>query len=388
MALKVAPKPPQRNLEIAWARVRALKPLVMKHGREGDVLRRLPEEIAQAFLDGDMYRFQVPEDLGGLEIDPMTFFDLCVEIASWDGSVGWNFGIGGGSISMIGTLPLERLKHIFSTADCGIAGSIFPPGKAIPVDGGYRISGRWAWASGIHNARWVNGVAIVYDGDRMRMENGQPVTVKAQFARDELTIHDAWHTGGMRGTGSTEYSVEDKFVPHEHLFTPFAEPSFPAPIFRMPGTYYGLPLCGVTTGIARGTVEAFKRLLREDKAGLRDQGYAQYAVAKAEALYESSQLNVRESYRPIWEDAVANLPSSMDRRARARRSYVLATESAIEAVTLCHTAAGGAAVFEQNPFHRNLSDVHAASAHMLVTRKMMEQSGQAVLGMPVANPMF
>jgi alkylation response protein AidB-like acyl-CoA dehydrogenase len=388
MAAQVATMPPEKNLQIAWDRVQAIKPLVLKHRREGDMLRRLPDPIAQAFLDGDMYRFQVPEDLGGLEIDPMSFFDLCVELASWDGSVGWNFGIGGGSISMIGTLHPDRLKQIFSTPDCGIAGSIFPPGKAVPVAGGYRISGRWAWASGVHNARWINGVAVVYDGDQMRMEDGQPVTVKAQFARQDVTIHDAWYTGGMKGTGSTEYSVEDQFVPHEHLFTPFGETTHPAPIFRMPGTYYGLPLCAVATGIARGTVEAFKELLLEDKSGLRDQGYAQYALAKAEALHESAQLNVKEAYRPIWEDAVVGRPTNMERRARARRAYVLATETAIEAVTLCHTAAGGAAVFDRNPFHRNLSDVHAASAHMLVTRRMMEQSGQAVLGMPVANPMF
>ena len=126
MALEVAATLQKTNLEIAWDRVRGLKPLVMKHRLEGDVLRRLPDVIAQAFIEADMYRFQVPEDLGGLGLDPLATFDHCVELSSYDGSVGWHFAIGGNSISAIGTLPLERLKQVFGTPDCGIAGSIFP----------------------------------------------------------------------------------------------------------------------------------------------------------------------------------------------------------------------------------------------------------------------
>jgi alkylation response protein AidB-like acyl-CoA dehydrogenase len=388
MALKFATPPLPNNAEIAWERVRSLKALVIRHRREGDALRRLPDPIAQAFIDLDMYRFQVPGDLGGLGLDPLTFFDLCVELSSYDGSVGWNFGIGGGSISVIGSLPLEKLKRIFGTPDCGIAGSIYPPGKAIPVEGGYRFTGRWAWASGVHNAKWVNGTAVVYDGEQMRVEDGEPVLIKAQFLSKDVNIHDAWHTGGMKGTGSTEYSLEGYFVPSRDCFEPFSAPSHPAPIFRLPVTYLGMPLAAVVIGIARGTTEAIKELLLQNTSGLKDQGYAQYALAKSEALHESAQLHVKEAFRPIWEDAIADRATTMEGRARARRAYILATESAIEAVTLCYNAAGGAAVFDRNPFHRNLSDVHTASMHQLLTRRMMEQCGQAALGMPVANPAF
>jgi alkylation response protein AidB-like acyl-CoA dehydrogenase len=386
MALEVAATLQKTNLEIAWDRVRGLKPLVMKHRLEGDVLRRLPDVIAQAFIEADMYRFQVPEDLGGLGLDPLATFDHCVELSSYDGSVGWHFAIGGNSISAIGTLPLERLKQVFGTPDCGIAGSIFPPGKATAVEGGYKFSGRWQWCSGVHHAKWVNGLAFVYDGNQLRKVGGQPVIVKAQFARQDVRVHDAWYTGGMKGTGSTEYSLEDKFVPGRDLFT--LTPSHPAPIFRLSSTYFGMPLSAVAIGIARGTVEAFKELLLQSEAGLKDQGHAQYAVAKAEALYESAQLHVKEAVRPIWEDAKGDRPTTMERRGRARRAYVLAVESAIEAVTLCYTAAGGAAIFDRNPFHRNLSDVYAASAHQLFARRIMEQAGQAALGMPVTNPVF
>jgi alkylation response protein AidB-like acyl-CoA dehydrogenase len=244
------------------------------------------------------------------------------------------------------------------------------------------------WASGVHNARWINGIAGVYDGDQLRMEDGEPVVVKAQIPRDDVTIHDAWHVGGMKGTGSTEYSLTDYFVAKKDCFKPFTEPSHPAPIFRLPMSYFGMPLTAVTIGIAKATAEAFKELLLNNKSGLKDQGHSQYVLAKAEALAESAQLHVKESFRPIWEDAVANRPTSMEQRAKARRSYVLATEHAVEAVTLCYHAAGGAAVFDSNPFHRNLSDVHVASMHQLLQHKMMEKCGQIALGLPMTDPSF
>jgi alkylation response protein AidB-like acyl-CoA dehydrogenase len=376
------------NRQIAWERVRSLEAIVIAHRREGDLVRRLPDAVARAFLDLDMYRLLVPEDLGGLGIDPFTFFDLCIELSAYDGSVGWNFGIGAGSISVIGSFPLERLRAIFGSPDCGIAGSIFPPGQATRVEGGYKFTGRWAWASGIHNARWVNGLAIVYDGETMLIRDGEPVVIKAQFARDDVQIEDSWHVGGMKGTGSTEFSLTDHFVRDQDTFEPFTAASHPDPIFALPVSFLGMPLCAVAIGVATGTSRAFKAFLLNSKSGSKEQGYAQYALAKAEAICESAQLYVKEAFRPIWRNAAEGVPTTMEQRGRARRAYVLATEQSIEAVDLCYHAAGGSAVFDSDVFHRNLSDVHVISMHQLLQRKMMEKCGQASLGLPVTDPSF
>lgn len=380
--------PRKTNAEIAWERVHSLEPIVLKHCREGDVLRRMPDEIAQAFLNLDLYRVLVPEELGGLGIDPMTFFDLCVELSSYDGSVGWNFGVNCGSISVLGPLPNERLRSIFSTPDCGVAGAVFPPGRAVKVEGGYKFSGRWAWASGVHQARWVNGIAIVYDGDQMVMEKGEPAVITAQFNRQDLQIEDSWYTGGMKGTGSTEYSLADHFVPEEHTFHHFDRPSRTDPIFHLPASYLGLPICAAAVGVATGTAKAFKKFLLESKSGAMDLGYAQYALAKAEAICESASLHVKEAFRPIWDNAMSARPPTIEQRGRARRAYVLATEQSVEAVELCYHSAGGAAVFDSNVYHRNLSDVHVISMHQLLQRKTMEKCGQAALGLIVADPFF
>ena len=137
-----------------------------------------------------------------------------------------------------------------------------------------------------------------------------------------------------------------------------------------------MPLCAVAIGVATGTSRAFKAFLLDSKSGSKEQGYAQYALAKAEAICKSAQLYVKEAFRPIWDNAAAGRPTTMEQRGRTRRAYVLATEQSVEAVDLCYHAAGGSAVFDSNVFHRNLSDVHVVSMHQLLQRKMMEKCGQ------------
>ena len=389
MVIEVA-APPETNVHTAWARVRGMKDLILKHRHEGDELRRLPDSIAQAFLDADLFRIQVPSDLGGLALDPITTFDLGVEISSYDGSVGWNFGIGASAgPTLMGAWPLEKIKEVFSSPDCCLAGSFAPPGKAVAVKGGYRLTGRWQWASCIHQAKWVAGAALVYDGDKPRMVNGRPVVIFGLMPRDTVTVHDVWHVGGMKGTGSTEWSVTDLFVPAADAATPgLGESAHPAPQFRNPSSLAGSTLCAVAVGIAKGTVESFKEFIAKDKTGIKDAGYAQYAVGKAEALYESSQLYVEEAIRPMWENTLAKRPTSLAQRARARRAYVHAVESSVEAVTLCYNAVGGAAIFDANPFHRNVRDVYAVSPHIQLSRRFMELAGQAAFGTQPNHPLW
>jgi alkylation response protein AidB-like acyl-CoA dehydrogenase len=139
--------------ERIWERTHAMRPVIEAHRGEGDSLCRLPDAIAKAFVEANVYRLLVPEEFGGEGIDPITFYDLVEEVSSYDGSVGWNYSIATTAAIMIGDLPVERLKAIFATPDSCVAGAATPPGRAVAADGAYRITGRWAWASGIHQAK-------------------------------------------------------------------------------------------------------------------------------------------------------------------------------------------------------------------------------------------
>jgi len=120
------------KIESVWARTRALRPIVEAHRSEADILRSLPDAIAQGFINANAYRVLVPEDFGGDEIDPITYYDLIEEVSSYDGSVGWNYCIGSTSGIMLGDLPSERLRAIFASADSCVAGAGRPTGRALP----------------------------------------------------------------------------------------------------------------------------------------------------------------------------------------------------------------------------------------------------------------
>jgi alkylation response protein AidB-like acyl-CoA dehydrogenase len=381
--------------ERIWERTRAMRPVIEAHRGEGDSLRRLPDAIAKAFVEANVYRLLVPEEFGGEGIDPISFYDLVEEVSSYDGSVGWNYSIGTTAAIMIGDLPVERLKVIFATPDSCVAGAATPPGRAVAADGGYRITGRWAWASGIHQAKWVSANCLVFDGDQPRKSaDGATVALGFVFPKEACNVLDTWHVGGMRGTGSTEFELANFYVPADLAVRFFSgESRHSYPIFRLPPTFFGFNHVCVLTGIARSALSALKTIARTKISpmigtSLRDDAQAQYSAAKAEALIESSGLNAKESFRPLWAKVVAGESVPVEMRARVRRAVALAAENAVEAVQLCYRAAGGSAVYESAPFERALRDVNAAATHITMRRTMMEEAGRVAFGLPPQTPLL
>ncbi len=378
-----------------WERTRKLRPIIEAHRGEGEMLRRLPDAIADAFLKANVYRLLVPEELGGEGVDPITYYELADDVSSYDASAGWNYAIGATGGVVLGGLGPKRLHAIVSSPDCGVAGGGAPLGRAIAVEGGYRLTGRWSWASGIHHAKWVLAYCPIFDGERLRTSaDGAPMVYGFLLPKEAVTVLDAWHVGGMRGTGSTEFEVAQAFVPEDLVLRLLSgEARHPQPIFRMPATFFGFNHCCVLTGAARAAVSSLKTLAATKTssmtgAALRDDVQAQYGVAKAEALIESSVLNVKESFRRLWAIVVANEPVPLDTRAHVRRACAHATECAVEAVQLCYRAAGGTAVFESAPFERALRDVNAAASHITLRHTMMEEAGRVAFGLPSRNPLF
>ena len=380
--------------QIAWQEARSLAPIVAASRSEAETLRRLPDTVARAFVERDVYRLLLPSDLGGRGLDPLLVFDLIEEVSSYDGSVGWNYAIGSNGGMLAGRLSRAMAEQVFSTADCGSAGSGPPQGRAVAVEGGYRVTGRFAWASGVHQAKWVLGGCFVFDGDQRRSgPGGEPVLIYILVPRADIDLLDSWHTGGMRGTGSTEFELKDIFVPEERVFSLFAgEPTHPSPLYRLPTSYFGFALTAVPLGIARATVAGLKNTAQNRRAApprpaMSEQPFIQYTVAKAEAMVEASLLAVRAAFVAVWEE-VQGGTASLESRARLRRASVHAVEGSCDAVTMCYRAAGGAALFEANDFERALRDVNAAAGHIVFQRGMMEDAGRVAMGLPPLLPMF
>jgi indole-3-acetate monooxygenase len=369
--------------------------LADRHKQEGDSLRRLPPALAQAFLRHDVYRLILPHDLGGAELEPLEYLRLIEQLARIDGSIAWNFAIGAGSALYGGYVPLERSRALFADANCCIAGAYAPVGRGEIVRGGYRVSGRWGWASGVDQARWmVLGFTIVSPDESQAEGTRRPEVRQALAPREAFRVLDSWHVSGMRGTGSTEYEVEGLFIPAEDTFQVFkGKPHHAAPIFHMPGVFFAAAVAAVPLGIAQGAADSLKRLAMVKQASrgrpsLREQAFAHYAVAKAEALSESGSAYLHQAMADIWRDVLAGDAIDIARRARARRACVHAAEASAEAVDLCCRAAGGDALFQAQPFERALRDVRAAAAHIVLQRSAMEDVGRTAFGLDPLFPVF
>lgn len=362
--------------------------LAAKHAKEGDALRRLPPALADAFLRHDVYRMMLPQDLGGAAMDPLDYIDLVEEIAVIDGSTAWTLAIAIGSGLYVGYLPPERGRTLSADRDCGIAGAYTPFGQAERVEGGYRVSGRWGWASGVDQARWMVFGFTVASG-----EAGGPAEVRQGLApREAFRVIDNWHVSGMRATGSKDYEVENLFIPADMTFRMFlGDPGHPAPVFRLPGAIFCAAVASVALGIARGAAGGLTEIAVTKRAfpgrpPLREQPFAQYAVAKAQALAESGSVYLRQAIEVIWRSVQRGEAVTPEQRARARRACVQAAEASAEAVDLCCRAAGGHVLFESQPFERRLRDVRAAIAQIVLQRSAMEDVGRVMFGLaPMAS---
>jgi len=161
-------------------------------------------------------------------------------VAEADAATAWNLMIGATYGFWAAFLPEVGAREIYGNTDAVVAGGLRPSGIAHAAAGGYRVSGRWAFASGIDHCAWWNGGCVVYeDGAPRPTETGTPQTVLVFFPATGGERIDTWDTGGLRGTGSHDYAVRDLFVPAERAFAFDASPRVPGLLYRLLGT--GVP---------------------------------------------------------------------------------------------------------------------------------------------------
>ncbi len=385
-------KPPSRSALQTF--ISTLAPLVSAHSEDQERERRLSEPLVAALRTSGFLRLWLPRALGGLEEDAASVAELIEEVSALDGSVGWNFLVGVSHGYFGGYLPEEAAQAIWGpNPDTIIASSFGPGGRAVPVDGGYRVSGRWGYSSGIHQAAWLCGGCVVYEGDRPRVDaNGSPGRLLLFFPAAEAEILDTWHTGGLRGTGSHDFTVKDIFVPSSFGFD-LMQTTGRTALYRQPFllNLHGVAFAAVTLGIARHSINAFIDLAAgkvpagPSRSLLKDRPLAQLQVAQADALVLSARAFLLEATRQAWASTVERGAPTALETGRVRLAIVHAGESALKATEMMHRAGGATAIYSSSPLDRCLRDVHTASQHIQMSPEGYLTSGatlfnQASLG--------
>jgi indole-3-acetate monooxygenase len=367
--------------ETLLARARAASEVIAPLAVQIEHDRRLPAAAVSALVGAGAFKLLVPRTFGGSEAHPATMVAVLEQLAQADGSAAWCAMVGTTSGLMSMHLDEAVAREVYAPDDAVTCGVFAPMGRAVPVPGGYRVSGRWPFASGCEHSRWRMGGAIVMGdaGPAELLPSGAPDVRSMLFRADETRVHDTWDTSGLRGTGSHDLEVTDVFVPHERSFslltgTPkHAGSTLP---------FFGVLASGVAAvglGIARAAVDALVAMARTktppgSKRTLAHRDLVQMDVAKAEAKLRGARAFL---YAAI-EEAVAT--PSLVTRARLRLAACHAAEEAAAVVAIAYKAGGGAAIYAKSPLQRYFRDAHVVTHHIMVNDVAMTLAGRVLLG--------
>ncbi|WP_437636381.1 acyl-CoA dehydrogenase family protein [Sorangium sp. So ce854] len=375
---------------------RSLVPLIKEHAQQGERARRLPDPVAKAFRESGIFRMCRPRAVGGLEADPLTALQVIEELSRADGAAGWCAMICGTTGAFEGHIPAEGGQEMHARADVVCGGVFAPSGRAVEVEGGYRVTGRWAMASACEHCDWLGGTAVIFDGAAPRMSPaGIPASVVSMFRASECKILDTWSVSGLAGTGSHDFEVADVFVPSSRCIRlPMTAPTYPGALFAFP--LFGFLASAVASsalGMARAALDELGALAATKRpagmtAPLSARPSTALVVAEAEATLGAARAYLVEAVGAVWDAAVAGASISIQDRARVRLAATNAALGAARVVDLAFTAGGATALYEKSPLQRCFRDVHAVTQHALVAPQTREVQGRVLLGLDTDLPMF
>lgn len=357
--------------------------------REGDELRRLPTDLADDLIATRIFQAWVPSAYGGDQLDVVAVLDAIEEASYHDGSLGWCAMIGATTSLLAGHLPAPWAAEIYGDAASCTGGHAMPLGRAIPVDGGLRVTGRWQWGSGSDHCTYLGGGCVVVDADGHRRPRVDGLSAPfVFFARHEVELLDTWDVMGMRATGSTDYEVHEVLVPEGRWAEPqVGAPVVDEPLYRFPFmAALALGVCSVSIGLARRAGDELVDLAgakrpAQSSRTLAERAVVQADVARAEGAWRSARSFVREQAAASWAAAEQGTLGVVERRD-LRLAATNATLAATRAVDLMYDAAGGSAVHRGGPLERIFCDAHVATQHAMVSPRTLEVLGRVALGLP------
>jgi len=378
--------------EEALARAKAILPVIAGAAGETEKGRRVTPAVMAALHEARLMRMLIPRSLGGLELDPLDFVKVVEEIASADASTAWCVGQGSGCSFTAAFLDPAIAREVFGPADAVLAwGPSNRNARAVACEGGYRVSGKWVFASGNRNAQWLAGHCSVYeaDGSPRLGANGKSVERSFLFRRDVAQIEDVWDVMGLRGTGSDNYSVDNLFVPDAFGFGRDNLPDrrengllYRFSVINM----YGFAFAAVALGVARQMLADFIELAgrKTPNAGgalLRDSGAIQQQTGTNFAKLEAMRAYLHSTIAQMQEHAATGEEFTVRQRIISRMMSTLVIQSAKEVGEFAYQTAGATAIFTNQAFERRFRDIHAVTQQGQGHVSNFDGAGQMLLGL-------
>ncbi|HET7051068.1 MAG TPA: acyl-CoA dehydrogenase family protein [Solirubrobacteraceae bacterium] len=356
---------------------------------EAEKLRRLPDELVDGLRRSGLFRAGAPATTGAPEAPPALTLRLAETVARGDASAGWCVSIAATSSLLGGWLSPAGLAEVFGDPGNVAAGVWAPRGAARRVDGGYRVSGRWSFCSGITHSDYLFGGCVVDgggDGQRTPRVLAMPVA--------ELEIVDTWQTSGLNATGSHDAVADDVFVPEHRSLWLLDPPTSEAALYRFPILgFFALSIAAAALGNARGAIDDLQELAA-DKVGLgssrtlAERSATWSVVAQNEAALRAARAFYYQAVDDAWRPAQSSASVSVELRTALRLAATHATRTAADAARAMYDLGGGSAIYADSPLQRRFRDAHAATAHFQVNAAMWELCGRLLLDQPTDATML
>ena len=384
-------------LDTLLTAVREIEPIVRQNAPQAERDRKLSTPVAQAMRDSGLYRMWRPKTLGGFEITPVDGFRVIEELARIDSAAGWNLALSAGGDIFGAWFDDDTASEIFKP-EAIIAGSFNPMRKAVPADGGYRVSGRTPFVSGAHQATIFVGLANIFDNGEMRIGgNGIPEALLTAFPPSESEIIDNWNTMGMCGTGSHDVNITDVFIPKNRAvpFVPLVNPgsNYEGPLYRFQVWAAVSALVATALGLTRAALEetielATKKTPAYTAKTLKDRSVVQSQLARAEAKVGAARAYLYDAFDKVWYEVTAGNPITMQHKARMQLASTNAVLESAQAVDFLHDIVGASGIRENYGFAKHFRDVHVITQHGFLNSAKLESVGQIMLGLQPEWPFF
>jgi len=380
------------------ARAQGLVGAVHERTDAADEARRLPLETVQLMRAEGIHRILQPARHGGAESHFSGMVDIVDTISQACCAAGWCLTQYCSHNCLLGYWPAEGQDEIWGPMpDAVVAGVLIPGcGKARKVDGGWRLSGQWPFASGVYGADWFIAAALAENGD------GLPIAQMHAVPRKDYEILDTWHTAGLRGTGSADVAIEDCFVP-AHRALPISETKGggnapgcavnPAALYKLPAfSMFSINQSAVALGLAQATRDGYveqarTRVARMSGKNVSDYSTAQVKVAEADIAIKTARILLHDCCERGMAVAEKGEIAPIEIKTELRAKATMGGKLSAEAVDLLFHLSGGAGLYDRNPISRAMRDMNCIRGHITQNWDVNGSNhGRVLMGLPSADP--
>ncbi len=374
---------------------RDLQPLIAKHVEEGERRARLVPEVVAAAGEAGLFRLFAPREAGGLEVSLPVALAATEIIGAADSAVGWYMINSMRPSLATARVPEPERAKLYAEPDRNFGNSPLPGGKAIPVEGGYRVTGEWPMVTGCEDSKWCGLGGMVMEGDSPRQVNGGPDIRYLFIPTAELEIEPTWQdSAAMRGTGSHAASVKDVFVPEALAIGGSTPLLIDRPVFRQPPALLFFPI-GVS--IAFGVLEnALEREINDlgskvssfTGQSLRDQAPTQELIANSDAALRAARAGHVEAMTAVWDAAQTGEEVPLRLRAQVYASSYYAIDVIRDTISRLYARGTRAAFLQGHPVERALRNLHAIGFGLEAGRMFQHSAGRVLMGGEPLVPTF